>query len=55
MSKQKNIFSHLYIYLVRAGEMGGALDLILNRLAKYLDDNVKLVQVLQLLLAKVDV
>ena len=34
MSKQKAIFSHLYVYLVRAGEMGGALDLILNRLAK---------------------
>ncbi len=30
MSKQK-LFSHLYVYLVRAGELGGALDLILNR------------------------
>ena len=47
MSKQKGIFSHLYIYLVRAGEMGGALDLILNRLAKYLDDNVRLVRMIK--------
>lgn len=47
MSKQKGVFSHLYIYLVRAGETGGALDLILNRLAKYLDDNVKLVRMVK--------
>lgn len=47
MSKQRTVFSHLYIYLVRAGEMGGALDLILNRLAKYLDDNVKLVRMVK--------
>jgi type IV pilus assembly protein PilC len=47
MSRQKGIFNHLYIYLVRAGEMGGALDLILNRLAKYLDDNVRLVRMIK--------
>ncbi len=47
MSKQKKIFSHLYIYLVRAGELGGALDQILNRLAKYLDDNVRLVRMVK--------
>ena len=47
MSKQKKIFSHLYIYLVRAGEMGGALDVIMNRLAKYLDDNVRLVRMVK--------
>lgn len=47
MSKQKDIFNHLYVYLVRAGEMGGALDLILNRLAKYLDDNVRLVRMIK--------
>jgi type IV pilus assembly protein PilC len=47
MSKQKDIFNHLYIYLVRAGEMGGALDLILTRLAKYLDDNVRLVRMVK--------
>ena len=47
MSRQKGVFNHLYIYLVRAGEMGGALDLILNRLAKYLDDNVRLVRMIK--------
>lgn len=47
MSRQKGVFNHLYIYLVRAGEMGGALDLILTRLAKYLDDNVRLVRMIK--------
>jgi type IV pilus assembly protein PilC len=47
MSRQKGVFNHLYIYLVRAGETGGALDLILNRLAKYLDDNVRLVRMVK--------
>lgn len=47
MSRQKGVFNHLYVYLVRAGEMGGALDLILNRLAKYLDDNVRLVRMIK--------
>ena len=47
MSKQKGVFSHLYIYLVRAGESGGALDVILSRLAKYLDDNVRLVRMIK--------
>jgi type IV pilus assembly protein PilC len=47
MSKQRNIFSHLYIYLVRAGESSGALDTILSRLAKYLDDNVRLVRMVK--------
>lgn len=47
MSKHKKIFSHLYIYLVRAGEIGGALDLILNRLVKYLDDHVRLVRLVK--------
>lgn len=47
MSKQKDVFNHLYVYLVRAGESGGALDLILGRLAKYLDDNVRLVRMVK--------
>lgn len=42
LSAQKKNFSQLYIYLVRAGEMGGALDVILNRLAKYMDDSVRM-------------
>ena len=44
LSKQKGIFDQLYIYLVRAGELGGSLDVILQRLAKYLDDSVRLVR-----------
>ena len=47
LSKQRHIFSHLYIYLVRAGESSGALDVILTRLAKYLDDNVRLVRLVK--------
>jgi type IV pilus assembly protein PilC len=47
MSKQRHIFSHLFIYLVRAGESSGALDTILGRLAKYLDDNVRLVRMVK--------
>ena len=47
MSRQKSVFSPLYIYLVRAGEMGGALDIILQRLAKYLDDNVRLLRMIK--------
>lgn len=47
MSKQGKVFSHLYIYLVRAGEASGALDTILVRLAKYLDDNVRLVRMIK--------
>lgn len=46
MSKTK-IFPHLYVYLVRAGEMGGALDTILDRLAKYLDDNVRILRMIK--------
>ena len=42
LSKQHGIFDHLYVYLIRAGELGGALDVILKRLAKYLDDSVRL-------------
>lgn len=47
MARQKKVFTHLYIYLVRAGELGGAIDLILVRLAKYLDDNVRLVRMVK--------
>ncbi len=47
MSKQKKVFNHLYIYLVRAGEIGGALDQILVRLAKYLDDSVRLLRMIK--------
>jgi type IV pilus assembly protein PilC len=37
MQKHPKIFSNLYINMVEAGEAGGILDLILNRLATYLE------------------
>lgn len=47
LSNQAGIFDHLYVYLIRAGELGGALDIILKRLAKYLDDSVKLTRMVK--------
>jgi len=37
LGKHKKIFSQLYVNMVEAGEAGGILDLILNRLAVYLE------------------
>jgi len=37
-----SVFSGLYTSMVRAGEAGGALEGILDRLAKYLEDQVRL-------------
>ncbi len=37
LSKHSNIFSHLYINMVKAGESSGMLDDILDRLAGYLE------------------
>lgn len=37
MQKHPKIFSQLYVNMVEAGEAGGILDLILNRLATYLE------------------
>ena len=37
-----NVFDRLYINLVRAGEEGGVLDEVLNRLANYIERTVKL-------------
>ena len=39
---QGNVFSDLYVSMVRAGEAGGALEAILNRLAGYLENQVRL-------------
>ena len=44
LSKFPNVFSPLYIYMIRAGEASGALSDILNRLAKYLEDANALTQ-----------
>jgi len=37
LSKHTDVFSSMYISLVNAGEMGGALDITLNRLATFLE------------------
>jgi len=37
MQKHPKVFSQLYVNMVEAGEAGGILDLILNRLATYLE------------------
>jgi len=42
MEKQSRVFDRLYVNLVRAGEEGGVLDTILNRLAVYIEKAVKL-------------
>jgi general secretion pathway protein F len=39
-----NIFSDLYVNMVRAGESSGALDIVLVRLSDFLEDQVKLRQ-----------
>ncbi|NER78339.1 MAG: type II secretion system F family protein [Leptolyngbya sp. SIO1D8] len=38
MSKHPSCFDNLYVSLVQAGEVGGVLDEVLNRLAKLLED-----------------
>jgi type IV pilus assembly protein PilC len=42
MDGKKNVFDNLYVNMVRAGEEGGVLDVILNRLATYIEKSVKL-------------
>ncbi|MBK9072991.1 MAG: type II secretion system F family protein [Myxococcales bacterium] len=42
LRKHPKIFDELYVNLVAAGEVGGILDQILNRLASYIEKNVKL-------------
>ncbi len=42
LRKHPKIFDDLYVNLVAAGEVGGILDTILNRLAAYIEKNVKL-------------
>lgn len=42
MKEHPNIFDNMYVNLVHAGEEGGVLDTILNRLATYIEKSVKL-------------
>jgi len=42
MAQEPKVFDRLYINLVRAGEEAGALDVVLARLADYIDKTVKL-------------
>jgi type IV pilus assembly protein PilC len=42
LARHPKLFDQLFVNLVRAGEMGGILDTILNRLAGYIEKRVKL-------------
>jgi type IV pilus assembly protein PilC len=42
LARHPKLFDELFVNLVRAGEMGGILDTILNRLALYIEKKVKL-------------
>lgn len=42
LARHPSVFDALYVNLVRAGEVGGILDTILNRLSIYIEKNVKL-------------
>ena len=42
LEQQKGLFSKLYISMVKAGEVGGVLQNVLNRLADYLDRSMEL-------------
>ncbi len=42
LAKHPKVFDDLFCALIHAGEMGGILDTILNRLAVYIEKNVKL-------------
>jgi type IV pilus assembly protein PilC len=42
LRRHPKIFDHLYVNLVQAGEVGGILDTILNRLAVYIEKSMKL-------------
>lgn len=42
LRKHTHVFSDLYVNMVAAGETGGILDTILNRLSKYIEKSMKL-------------
>ncbi len=47
LRKHPKVFDPLYTNLVQAGEVGGILDTILNRLAIYIEKNMKLIRQLK--------
>src|ERR1700734_1232705 len=47
MRQYEKVFDPLYVNLVEAGETGGILDTILQRLASYIEKNVKLKRAVQ--------
>ncbi|MBI2373483.1 MAG: type II secretion system F family protein [Deltaproteobacteria bacterium] len=44
LAKHPKVFDELFVNLVAAGEVGGILDTILNRLAAYMEKNMKLIR-----------
>ncbi len=42
LKKHPAVFGDLYVNMVAAGELGGILDTILNRLSKYMEKNIRL-------------
>ena len=42
MAQHPKVFSSLYVNMIRAGEAGGALEVVLERLADYLESQVRL-------------
>lgn len=44
LARHPNVFDHLFVNLVQAGEVGGILDTIMNRLSIYLEKRQKLVR-----------
>jgi len=44
LKRHPTVFDSLFVNLIAAGEIGGILDTILNRLATYIEKNVKLVR-----------
>ncbi len=42
MAEHPKVFSHLYVNMVRAGESSGTLDLVFDRLAEFMESQVRL-------------
>ena len=51
LAKHPNVFSNIYVNMVRAGEASGALDIVLLRLADFQESQVKLTRKIQAIFA----